>query len=41
MSGLCESEISRVLLMMDLWMVDISDVGVILDMDWVDCPSGC
>ena len=29
----CELEISRVLLMVDRWVVDISDVDVILDMD--------
>ena len=37
----CESEISRVLLMVDLWVVDISYVDVILDMDKVDSPSSC
>ena len=29
----CESEISGILLMVDLRVVDISDLGVILDMD--------
>ena len=29
----CGSEISKVLLMVDLWVVDISDVDVILDKD--------
>ena len=37
----CESKISRVLLMVDLWVVDISYVDVILDMDKVDSPSSC
>ena len=29
----CESEISGILLMVDLWMVDISSFDIILDMD--------
>ena len=37
----CESDISLILLMMDLWVVDISDLDVILYMDLVDGPSGC
>ena len=31
----CELEISRILLMMDLWVMDISDYDVILGMDWL------
>ena len=31
----CESEISWILLMMDLWVVDISDFDVIIGMDWL------
>ena len=37
----CESEISWILLMIDLRVVDISDLDVILDMDLADGPSGC
>ena len=35
----CQSEISRILLMVDLWVVDTSGFDVILNMD--DSPSGC
>ena len=31
----CELEISRILLMVDLWVMDISDYDVILGMDWL------
>ena len=31
----CELEISRILLMVDLWVMDISDFDVILSMDWL------
>ena len=37
----CESKISWIRLMMDLRVVDISDLDVIFDMDLVDSPSGC
>ena len=37
----CESEISWILLMIDLRVVAISGLDVILDMDLVDGPSGC
>ena len=37
----CESEISGILLMVDLRVVDISGFDVILDIDQVDGPSGC
>ena len=36
----CESEISGILLMVDLQVVDISGFDVILDMDELS-PSGC
>ena len=31
----CELQICRILLMMDLWVMDISDFDVILGMDWL------
>ena len=37
----CELEIYRILLMMDLRIVDMSDLDVILNMEWIDGPSGC
>ena len=42
----CELDISRILLPVDLWVMDISDFDVILRMDWltahrvvIDCDS--
>ena len=42
----CELEISEILLMVDLWMMDITDFDVILGIDWltahrvvIDCDS--
>ena len=37
----CESEISGILLMVDLRVVDISGFDVILGMDELTSPSGC
>ena len=37
----CESEILKILLRVDLQVMDISGLDVILDMDLVDGPSGC
>ena len=37
----CESEISVILLMVDLRVMDISGLDVILNMDLVDGPSSC
>ena len=31
----CELEISRILLIMDLWVMDMSEFYVILGMDWL------
>ena len=31
----CELEISRILLIMDLWVMDMSEFDVILGMDWL------
>ena len=37
----CESKILKILLRVDLLVMDISGLDVILDMDLVDGPSGC
>ena len=36
----CELEISRILLTMDLRVVDMSEFDVILEMDWLTAPRG-
>ena len=37
----CKSKIPKILLRVDLWVMEISGLVVILDMDLVDGPSGC